>query len=865
MAHSPSNHPRNDAIQIHGARVHNLRAIDVTIPRNQLTWLTGVSGSGKSSLAIDTLYAEGQRRYIEGFSAYARQFLDRLDRPDVDEINHLPPAIALRAKSVSRRNQATVAMATELHQYLRGLFARLGQFYDRDTGKVIHRESPENVAKTIPSLPKNRRYLIAFPPDPFRHDSPSRDRLIDRLLENGLTRAVVDGQIVRLDHPRAELPSGRLSHVIVDRLTTGRGAMPRIVESLETAFQLGEGIGILLLEGTMPEGDREWTPMNLDDQLWHQRICRRRPVHPRTGQELPDPTPELFNPRSPWGGCHTCGGRGYVGEKKTAVKNQNLASELCLDCHGAGLNPAALSVYVDGLSIAEWQKLSAADARVRVNDLAENISFQSGGGGNAAGPLLSELVARLDAILAVGLGYLSLDRPIGTLSTGESRRLALTAARCANLVNLLYVLDEPTAGLHPRDRHTVLAVLKELRDGPNTVVVIDHDPAFGDAADWIIELGPGAGREGGTIVYQGSPDQFPRSAELDQKPLAGKPTDRQQPILETSVPSLTLANCRQRNLQIQTVHFPWNQLVVVAGVSGSGKSTLIAETLYPAVARELGIALPDIPATEATASGADPLEDIVLVDQSAVGRTIRSNAVTYLNAFDAIRAAFAAVPEAKLRNLGRRAFSFNAASGGRCQRCRGAGRLRVDMQFLPDIEVACPECGGSRFRNDILEIKLRGRSIAEALEMTADEAFSFFRGHGKILRRIAPLREVGLGYLPLGQPTSTLSSGEIQRLKVASFLAERNAKRTLFLFDEPTIGLHASDVATLLESFRRLIAVGHSVIAIEHRLQFLRAADWIIELGPGAGPDGGKVIAAGPPAHLAIVRNSPTGACLAKT
>ena len=846
MACSTIAPPRQDLIRVVGAREHNLKGIDVEFPRQRLTWLTGVSGSGKSSLAFDTLYTEGQRRFIEGFSTRSRQFLERLDRPDVEEISNLPPAIALRQHAGGTRNGATLAIATELNHYLRALFAQIGEIHDPETGRVIRRDSPASVATLIGALPAGRRYLVAFRADAPAVSPPKssdRDRLIDDLIARGLTRAVVAGRIVNLDRDRRDLPDGWPSHIIVDRLVAGRGSNERVFESLELAFREGNESCAILLEGPVAEDDG-WSPIDINDAHWSEREFQRRLIDPRTGDEWPEPTPALFSFQSPLGACPVCHGRGRVADSSKK-------EEVCPACEGMRLNSAALSVRVDGMNIAQWQQLTVEQAHRRFEELdkAELMSASIGR------TLLTQILARLTTLTELGLSYLELDRPLETLSTGESRRVALTTAIGANLVNMLYVLDEPTAGLHPRDRQDVLRVLQSLRDAPNTVVVIDHDPTFRAAVDWVVQLGPGAGREGGNVVYQGVPEEFgncpePRSVEAVKNDAGGSD------CLEPDGPAIVLTGCRRHNLRDLTVSFPLNQLVGVSGVSGSGKSTLVSETLYRAVRHLLD---PESAAVPVAVKGGESLEDVVLVDQSAVGRTIRSNAATFLNAFDAIRAAFAATPEAKLRDLKPGAFSFNSARGGRCPHCRGTGVVRIDMQFLPDIEMVCPECGGARFRKDILEIKLRGRSIAEVLDMTTDEAFAFFRNHIKVLRRIAPLKEVGLGYLPLGQPTSTLSGGEIQRLKIASFLAERTTKRTLFLFDEPTVGLHESDVVTLIDCFRRLIAVGHSIIAIEHRPQFLRETDWLIDLGPGAGPHGGGLVASGPPAHIAGVAASATG------
>ena len=544
------------------------------------------------------------------------------------------------------------------------------------------------------------------------------------------------------------------------------------------------------------------------------------------------------------------------------------AYETCRDCDGKRLNPDALAVRVAGRNLGEIGRETVAAARRFFADLDADAL---GAGPAVARAILPEIRGRLDTLDRLGLGYLRLDRPTGTLSGGEARRVALTAAVRSDLVNMLFVLDEPSAGLHPADRGRVIETLLALRDGPNTVVAVEHDPAFLDAADWVVDLGPGAGRNGGEVVYAG-PAAGLASSETSLTALWQASRGR-QPSGSTAKPSpsdpgadapgsprLVLSNCTRHNLKNLTVAFPLNRLCAVTGLSGSGKSTLVGETLYPAVCRALKRACEAEDADrDAVLSGAEALDDLVWIDAAPIGRSSRSVPATYLGVFDAIRQAFAETPEAKLRKLGPGAFSFNAPRGGRCPHCDGAGVVTVDMQFLPDIETVCPECRGARFRRDVLEVKLRGRTIADALAMTAAEAFPFFRGLPQVQRRLAALKDVGLDYLPLGQPATTLSGGESQRLKIAWFLTQGAGKRTLFLLDEPTIGLHRADVAVLLECLRRLVAVGHSVIAVEHHLDVVAAADWVIDLGPGAGDAGGAIVAAGPPAAVAAEPGSVTG------
>jgi excinuclease ABC subunit A len=952
METSPPEHGPLDAIELHGVRVHNLKSIDVRIPLHRLTVVTGVSGSGKSSLAFDTLYAEGQRRYIESFSPYARQFLERLDKPDADRIDNLPPAIALRQNSVAPGKRSTVATATELYDYLRLLFAKAGRILDPHTGREVRRESPGSVAKFIEGLPAGRRVLIAFPAsDLFDADDVERpsagDRLIDAILERGFSRAIFDGSLVHLARDARPAGFDRNALVVVDRVTTGQIAHGRLLESIETAFAAGEAC-IALTEGADVPGQ----PLEVDGSWWSRHDFHRRTLVDSAGRKYAEPSPALFSYHSPIGACPTCRGFGSVPvmswEKLVPDPSKSLAEgaivawttpaykheleelldladdydiptevpfsqlrpehlalihdgvkkrrfgglrgffkwlerkrykigvaaflarfrsyELCPDCGGTRLNRDALAVQVGGKNIAQICAQTVTECRA----FFDTFVAASDPGGPVARAILPEIRSRLASLERLGLGYVCLDRPTVTLSGGEARRVALTAAIGANLVNMLYVLDEPSTGLHPRDRTRVIETLADLRDAPNTVVVVEHDLAFVDAADVVIDLGPGAGREGGQVLYAGAPAGL---VELESSPTAvayrhwletghewkseGARRDAAKPREAKDV--LTLSPCDRHNLKHLTVTFPLQRLCVVSGVSGSGKSTLVTDTLYPAVCRALQkpCDLEDID-RKAVAVGADAFDDVVLIDQSPIGRTPRSNPATYLGVFDFIRQAFAALPEAKLRSFTAGTFSFNT-DRGRCPHCSGAGVVSIEMQFLPDIEVTCPECHGKRFIKDVLDIKLRGQNIADVLAMTAAEAFAFFRGYPKIQRRLTTLKEVGLDYLPLGQTATTLSGGESQRLKIASFLGGGTGKRTLFLFDEPTTGLHAADVATFLTCVGRLIGVGHSVVIVEHRLDVIRAADWIIDLGPEAGDAGGSLVAEGPPSVIAGPPESITG------
>ena len=948
MTESPTTPAAAEAIVVEGARVHNLKSIDVRFPLHRMTVVTGVSGSGKSSLAFETLYAEGQRRYIESFSPYTRQFLERLEKPDADHIDNLPPAVALTQRSVTPGRRATVATATDLANYFRLLFAKAGSLVDPATGHEIRRDSPQSVAAAVEKLPQGRRLLIAFPATAIAaagDDEPpaTGDRLLDAMLDRGYPRLIAEGRLWHL--ARGERPASTDDAlVVVDRLKTGTLEAERLAESLEIAFGDGDGRCCVLVEGDV-EGDAPGTRFDLESSRWTRCDFNRRPISPVTGRSFTEPSTALFSFTSPLGACPTCRGFGSVPEMsweklvpdqsrslregaivawttpayrheldellalagdydlpvdvpfaelapshreliEAGVPERNFGGlrgffrwlerkrykigvaaflarfrsyEPCPDCRGARLNDDALAVRVAGRTIADFCGDTIGESR----RFFEGPSTDMPGADPAVlRAILPEIRERLVTLDRLGLGYLTLDRTTDTLSGGEARRVALTAAVGANLVNMLYVLDEPSAGLHPRDRERVIDTLLALRDAPNTVVVVEHDESFARAADWLVELGPGAGREGGEVTFMGQPSggrQPSESSATSQRRSRGADALRSPRGQE----SLTLSPCTRHNLKGFSLDVPLGQLCVVSGVSGSGKSTLVNKTLYPALCRALGKPC-DVDDADRTASvtGAETLNDVLLITHAPIGRSSRSNPATYLGAFDAIRAAFAATPEAKLRAFGPGTFSFNSDRGGRCPHCRGAGIVSIDMQFLPDVEVTCPECDGRRFRRDVLDVKLRGRSIAEVLEMTAAEAFTFFRGHAKIQRRLAPLKEVGLDYLPLGQPATTLSGGESQRLKIASFLVAGTGRRTLFLFDEPTIGLHASDVATLLDCFRRLIAVGHSLVVVEHRLDVIAAADWIIDLGPEAGDSGGRIVATGPPAAIAATGDSITGRCL---
>jgi excinuclease ABC subunit A len=924
-------------IRLRGVRVHNLKGVDLDLPHNRLIVLSGVSGSGKSSLAFDTLYAEGQRRYIETFSAYTRQFLERLDKPDADLIEGIPPAIAVAQGGSRRSARSTVGTVTEVHDHLALLYAKVGKVVCLDCGRTVEPASPASVSEAIDALPERTRYLIAFPFD-VRPDS-DRQALADALREDGFSRLRVGGHVVSLESgpipiPESESGEPPMVEVVVDRLVRGSDPPERRLDSIETAFSRGLGRCRVIADDrvlTFYEG-------------WKCAGC---------GREYPEPDPRLFRYNNPIGACPTCEGFGrvidieldrvvpdtskslrdgaiapwttpaYRGLLQDLLDNApalGLPTDLpfkrltpeqvriivegspahgfpglrgffrslesksykmhlrvflsrwrgyrpCPACHGARLRPEALAVKVGGTDIAALSALRIREARAFLDGTAAEV-----GANPVTRAVLAQTRSRLDYLDRIGLDYLTLDRLARTLSGGEAQRVALTAALGSGLVNTLYVLDEPSVGLHPHDVGRLIESVEGLRDAGNTVVVVEHDLAVLRAADLLVDIGPGAGEGGGRVLYNGPPGDVSHasgSGSVTVDFLTGKRS--------ISVPErrraarnghLRLSGARGHNLKDLDVEFPLGVLCVVTGVSGSGKSTLVEETLYPALRRRLGLEAPvGEPYSELTGTGV--LDDVVLVDQSPIGRSGRSNPVTYLKAFDEIRKTFAATHEAKLRNFGPSRFSFNV-EGGRCTACEGNGFQTIDMQFLPDVLVRCPECRGTRYRPETLEISYRGRNIAEVLDLTAREAFIFFRHRPKVQARLRPLLEVGLDYLRLGQPASTLSGGEAQRLKLASYLSTspgaitRAAGRshTLFLLDEPTTGLHPADTLKLLDALGSLLNLGHSLIVIEHSPEVMVSADWLIDLGPGAGDEGGRIVAQGTPEDVAKT-DTPTGRVLA--
>ena len=937
-------------IVLRGVEVHNLQAIDLDIPRQKLVVVCGLSGSGKSSLALDTLYAEGQRRYIESFSAYTRQFLERLEKPDAERIDGIPPAIAVTGKNTNRSSRSTVGTVTETGDYLRLLYAKIGHVICPKCGQEVRRDSTQGAAETLASLPDGTRYMVAF--SPMFADGQDPPSLAASLAEEGFVRLVVDGRMVNLAEVTGGAPAesglGAEWYVLVDRLTAGSATEARIRDSLETAFDRGRGQCYVLVddgESAASGAGSRGVVYRVEGRPWRRMGFSTRFSCVDCRLDFPTPEPRLYSFNSPLGACPECEGFGnvidvdmelVVPDPRKTVREGAIApwttpayshelEELleladdyglpvdvpfcelsvehlelivggvaerkfggldgffawlegrkykmhvrvflsrwrsyrpCPACGGARLRPEALTSQVGGRNIAEVAGMKIEEAAEFFRNL-ELSEWER----QVGRMMLEQVAARLGYLEAVGLGYLTLNRTMRTLSGGEIRRVVLTSALGSSLVNMLYVLDEPSIGLHPRDINRLIDAVAKLRNRGNTVVVVEHEEAIIRSADEVIEIGPGAGERGGRVVFQGTPEEMEKATES----LTGDYLARRRGIAANGrrrPPDhgwIRLAGARGNNLQNITVEFPLGLLCLVTGVSGSGKSTLVQDTLYPALCRRLRKDAPK-PYDFDDIFGDGQIDDCVMVDQSPIGRSPRSNPVTYLKAFDEIRAVFAETVDARTHNYTPSHFSFNV-DGGRCPTCKGDGCLEIDMQFLADVYMKCGQCDGTRYRREILEVTYRGRSIAEVLQMTVREAFTFFRGRPKVQARLKRLIDVGLDYVRLGQPANTLSGGEAQRLKLAGYMSSAKRGRSLFILDEPTTGLHFSDVVQLLDCFDALLAVGHSLIVVEHNLQMMRAADYLIDLGPGAADRGGRVLVTGTPEKVAHQRESVTGRFLTK-
>lgn len=941
-------------IRVKGARQHNLKNIDVDIPRNRFVVITGPSGSGKSSLAFDTLYAEGQRKYVESLSAYARQFLDRLERPDVDFVEGLSPAIAIEQRTASAGPRSTIATTTEIYDYLRILYSAIGVPHDPATGEVVRRQSPQEITDAILALAPGSRLMLLAPV--VRGETGEFRDIIEKLQREGFVRARLDGEIAELGaETKIRLDKKRRHHIeaVVDRLVIKPEIRQRLSDSVEAALRWGEG---RLIASVQAPGETDFT-----DHPYSTAFS-----NPRTGFTLPRLTPQHFSFNSHLGACPACHGLGtepffdpelildpeksldegaiaawrkgtpkmqaYYAAMTSALaahagvptdvplkklpatfrdlllhgsgdlpvawqsgpegarqalskpfegllaqlehllaraKGESVRQRLkalmnrrpCAQCHGARLRPEILAVTLtanDGheFDINAFCRLTIARAARVIGSLrlGENDRV-------IAGEVLGEISQRLTFLKEVGLGYLTLDRGSGTLSGGEAQRIRLATQIGSGLAGVLYVLDEPSIGLHQSDNERLIATLKHLRDMGNSVLVVEHDHDTITAADHIIDMGPGAGPLGGHLVAQGALEDVAASPQsLTGRYLSGQlgirvPARRNQPLTPRAFIDdsedgwLSVTGARENNLQNIDAHFPLGCLVCVTGVSGSGKSTLVNDILRAALARDLYRAK-ERPGEHTAILGAGQIHRLVVVDQSPIGRTPRSNPATYTGAFGPIRELFSQVPAARVRGYNAGRFSFNVR-GGRCEHCEGDGALRVEMHFLADVFVTCDVCHGRRYNRETLEITYKGKNIADVLAMTVDESLSFFRAVPSVAEKLATMQEVGLGYLTLGQAASTLSGGEAQRIKLSTELSKRGGSKTLYLLDEPTTGLHVSDVDTLLQVLMKLRDTGNTLIVIEHNMDVIKCADWILDLGPGGGEHGGLIVAEGPPESVA--------------
>ncbi|MGB7922901.1 MAG: excinuclease ABC subunit UvrA [Pyrinomonadaceae bacterium] len=938
-----------EAIEVRGARVNNLKNISFSIPVGQLTVVTGVSGSGKSSLAFDTIYAEGQRRYVESLSAYARQFLERMDKPDVDEVRGIAPAIAIRQKNSTRNPRSTVATQTEVYDYLRLLYARVGTTICRVCGREVERDSPESAAQSvIETLPEGTRFYVLFPAEAGlsvesngngqktatrrktkkpETKATSRQMIVAHvmsLMQRGFTRLYADGETIELrspdDYTREDFKN---VYVLIDRLTMRPDEIrERLVDSLETCFQEGHGVAIIETAEENPRRLRfsERFECKYDGTIYAQ------------------PEPRLFSFNNPFGACPACQGFGNIigldldlvipnpgltlnegaiepwtkpqhewalAELRRFCKSEGISMSvpfnelsraeqraivegkgkwegvrgffawletkkyklhvrvflskyrgytLCPDCQGGRLRQEARDVVVGGRRLPQVSALSIKDAAAFFDSL--ELSTEQAA---IADRVLHEVRRRLRFLVDVGLDYLTLDRLASTLSGGEAQRIQLATNLGSSLVGALYVLDEPSIGLHPRDSDRLIRLLHNLRDIGNTVLVVEHDAEMMRAADHILDIGPAAGELGGRVIYEGDfKGLLKDTSSLTARYLRGEveikePRQRRAPHKKR----LQLRHAAEHNLKNIDVDVPLEMLVCVTGVSGSGKSTLIHDCIYAGLKKQRGDWQGHVGAFKELGGG-QHIDDVILVDQSPIGRTPRSNPVTYIKVYDAIREAFASTREAQTHGFDPSFFSFNVP-GGRCEVCQGDGTVTVEMQFLADVELVCEECKGTRFKPQILDVRYRGRNINDVLSMTVREAMTFFREVPKITNRLRVLDDVGLGYLRLGQSATTLSGGEAQRVKLAAHLSKRTGAKTLYIFDEPTTGLHFDDINKLLTAFRALIDAGGSLLVIEHNLDVIKTADYLIDLGPEGGDAGGYVVATGTPEEIMLTEASHTG------
>ncbi|MEM7783931.1 MAG: excinuclease ABC subunit UvrA [Planctomycetota bacterium] len=817
--------------------MNNLKGVDLDIPLGQWVSFCGLSGSGKSSLAFDTLFAEGQRRYVESLSPHTRKHLHTLQKPVGDQLDGIPAAISVKATRGKSGRMATVGTTTDLSSLFGLLMTHLGQAKCPNCQLPIRRQNPQSVTEVLGRLAEGSRYLVVVP---IFVASEESDRLGD-VRRNGFSKVIIDGTTFDLNEVHSQQEVGTDSWIIVDRLVGGRSAVNRIRESLEVAFQFGNGQCSVISQHPLPESDN--AEMECDSKRWFINSFQSRPICSRCKLELDDAEPRLFNFRNRLSACHDCRGTGFV----------NHSSETCSACGGSRFGIQARSYSVLGRSIVDWNR-DSIHASLQYFENLELTEFDR----RICEQLIQRVIEKLKYLNQVGLGYLQLERSIESLSTGEKQRVALTGCLGSTLVNMMYVIDEPAIGLHPEDRKSLVSAIRDLNDRQNTVVLVDHDPELVCAAERIVEIGPGAGSEGGEIVFDGTPEEL-----LDGDTLSGQYFSRKRGFVPDEKNrrqprgSLKITGARGNNLKRMSVEFPLGCLCVVTGVSGAGKSSLVLDTLYPAICQRKNLkSEPPLPFDDIF--GDSQFDEVVLVDQTPLGRSSRSNPVTYVKAFDDIRRTFAETADAKTHNIKVSDFSFNS-SGGRCDKCEGEGQLQIEMQFLPDMYLPCDQCRGTRYREEILAVRYRGINIAEALAMTVADAFRFFRGQPKVQARLKSLLDVGLGYLQLGQPANTLSAGESQRLKLGYYLSTAKSKRVLFLMDEPTSGLHMGDIVRLADCFDTLLAVGHSMILIEHNLQMISYADWVVDLGPGPSEQGGEIVVVGTPEKVAACKQSISG------
>ncbi len=914
-------------ISVRGARQHNLKNIDVEIPRNTLTVITGLSGSGKSSLAFDTIYAEGQRRYVETLSAYARQFLDQMERPDVDSIDGLSPAISIEQKTTSRSPRSTVGTITEIYDYLRLLYSSIGLPHCPKCGKPIARQSAEQIVQRVMALTPEDRVMIMAPIVRGRKGEFKKET--EKLVQHGFTRARVDGELVSLeDDLQLDKRKNHTIEVVVDRLLVKPGIEHRLELSVALAMKLGGGlvlvavvngeetlyssvlacpdcgISVPQLEprsfsfnsayGACPEchglGSRydfdpakiivDWSKPLLDgglgpgsasQNLNHglQLVAQAYGIDLATPfEKFPDKIQNILLYGEPQRGAKT-GFLGIVGHLRQNLESSSsenyreylldyMSATECAACHGQRLRAESLAVKVNGMSIAEFTALPIA----RALETARKIKL-TGREQAIAGRVVHEITERLQFLYDVGLGYLSLSRSAATISGGEGQRIRLATQIGSKLRGVLYVLDEPSIGLHSRDNGRLLAALENLRDLGNTVLVVEHDEETIRRADYVIDLGPGAGRHGGYLVASGTPQQIMDSPDsLTGAYIAGR--QRIAMLPERRSPNgkaITILGARQNNLKNIDVVFPLGVMTVVTGVSGSGKSTLVNDILYRALARQLYRSREE-PGAHKTIAGSELIDKVIRIDQSPIGRTPRSNPATYTGIFALVRDFFAMLPESRERGYKPGRFSFNVA-GGRCEACQGEGQRRIEMNFLPDVYVQCEVCGGHRYNHETLSVRYNGQSIADLLEMPVSDVLQILENIPQVRQKLQTLVDVGLGYIHLGQSAVTLSGGEAQRIKLARELSKRQTGKTLYLLDEPTTGLHFDDVRKLLDVLHRLTDLGNTVIIIEHNMDVIRNADWILDLGPEGGEEGGRIVAQGTPEQVARVKKSYTGQELA--